>query len=82
MELICPPDIQLSAYIRNMGHSIPTPCGARGNCGKCKVKVAEGYLKISSMDTIQLTDKELEDGVRLACQAMPEQPVKIEIPES
>ena len=53
-----------------MGHSIPTPCGARGNCGKCKVKVVEGYLKISSMDRIQLTDKELEDAV------------KIEIPES
>ena len=79
MELICPAGIQLSAYIRSKGCSVSTPCGGRGNCGRCKVKVLEGELKISAMDRIQLTDEELDEGIRLACQAMPEQTIKIEI---
>ena len=79
MEFICPPGIQLSAYIRSTGHSVSTPCGGRGNCGKCRVKVIEGDLKISTMDRIQLTDDELALGIRLACQAMPDQTVKIEL---
>ena len=79
MELTCPPGIQLSAYIRSTGHSLSTPCGGRGNCGKCKVRVLDGELKISTMDRIQLTEDELSFGMRLACQAMPEQTVKIEL---
>ena len=47
--------------------------------GKCKVRVLDGELKISTMDRIQLTEDELSLGMRLACQAMPEQTVKIEI---
>ena len=47
--------------------------------GKCKVRVLDGELKISTMDRIQLTEDELSFGMRLACQAMPEQTVKIEI---
>jgi len=79
MDFICPPGIQLSAYIRSTGHSVSTPCGGRGNCGKCRVKVIEGDLKISTMDRIQLTEDELALGIRLACQAMPDQTVKIEL---
>ena len=79
MVLTCPPGIQLSAYIRSTGHSVSTPCGGRGNCGKCRVKVIEEDLKISTMDRIQLTEDELALGIRLACQAMPDQTVKIEL---
>ena len=79
MELTCPPGIQLSAYIRSTGHSLSTPCGGRGNCCKCRVKLIDGELKISTMDRIQLTEDELSIGIRLACQAMPEQTIKIEI---
>lgn len=79
MELICPPGTQLSVYIRSTEHSLPTPCGGRGNCGKCRVKLIDGELKISTMDRIQLTEDELSIGIRLACQAMPEQTIKIEI---
>ncbi|MCR5773559.1 MAG: 2Fe-2S iron-sulfur cluster binding domain-containing protein [Lachnospiraceae bacterium] len=79
MELICPPNVQVSTYIRSRGYSVPTPCGGRGNCGKCTVKVIEGNLKISTMDKIQLTEEELEQGIRLACQAMPGETVKIEL---
>ena len=71
--------VAVSAYIRSTGHSVSTPCGGRGNCGKCKVRVLDGELKISTMDRIQLTEDELSRGIRLACQAMPKQTVKIEI---
>ncbi|MCR5587646.1 MAG: 2Fe-2S iron-sulfur cluster binding domain-containing protein [Lachnospiraceae bacterium] len=39
MQINCPPGIQLSAFLRSAGYSLPTFCGGRGNCGKCKVKV-------------------------------------------
>ncbi len=48
-------------------------------CGKCKVRVLNGELKISTMDRIQLTEDGLSLGMRLACRAMPEQTIKIEI---
>ncbi|MCR5623849.1 MAG: 2Fe-2S iron-sulfur cluster binding domain-containing protein [Lachnospiraceae bacterium] len=79
MQITCPPGIQLSTFLRNAGYSLPTLCGGRGNCGKCKVKVIEGELKISTMDRIQLTEDEIKQGIRLACQAMPESTIKIEI---
>lgn len=52
-----------------------TPCGGRGSCGKCRIKVVEGELPVSTMDKTWLTEEELQNGVRLACQAMPEKEV-------
>ena len=79
MILVCHPDMQVSESIRKQGYSISTPCVGRGNCGKCKVRVVEGELLINTMDRIQLSEEELKQGIRLACQARPEQDVKIEV---
>ena len=69
----------LADVMRRAGIELDEPCGGRGNCGKCKDRVLDGELKISTMDRIQLTEDELSLGIRLACQAMPKQTVKIEI---
>ena len=79
MKIYCPAGVQISAYFRNQNVQIPTPCGGRGNCGKCKVRVISGTLPVMQMDRVHLTDEELETGVRLACQAMTREPVEIEV---
>ena len=46
---------------------IEKPCGGRGACGKCKV-VARGALsEMSASERERLTEREMLDGVRLAC---------------
>jgi len=55
------------------------PCGGRGTCGKCKIKLLEGFLPPSEADKALLTPAELEQGWRLACQAYVYHPIKIEL---
>ena len=78
MIIQCPPGIQLTASLRTQGAAPDTPCGGRGNCGKCRVRVIEGTLPVSTMDQIHLSKEELDQGIRLACQAMPGMQVSVE----
>lgn len=57
--------------------SYPSDCGGRGTCGKCKVKVQEGHIAISSSDQKRFTPKELDNGIRLACTAYPTEDITI-----
>ena len=41
----------------------------------------EGELPVSTMDKIWLTEEELQNGIRLACQAMPEKELVVEMEE-
>ena len=43
------------------------PCGGRGRCKGCRVKVLQGSLSISAEEKKLLTAAELKDGWRLAC---------------
>lgn len=54
-------------------------CGGRGSCGKCKIKVLEGYLPITVSDKACFSESELEAGMRLSCKAFPEEPLSVEI---
>ncbi len=47
-------------------HGAEFPCGGRGTCRRCKVKVLEGTLPIKDGDRA-LPKEELDDGIRLAC---------------
>ncbi len=45
------------------------PCGGKGTCGKCKVKVIKGNdSELQEPELKFLTKKEIESGYRLACQ--------------
>ena len=79
MKVICPSGVQISSYLREKGFIVSTPCGSRGNCGKCRVRVVEGELAVNSMDRVQLTEEEIDNGVRLACQAWPKSEVVVEL---
>ena len=50
--------------------NIPSACGGKGNCGKCKVLIAEGRQALGSYSSAELKYLSLEErekGYRLAC---------------
>ena len=57
--------------------SFTAVCGGRGSCGKCKIKVLEGYLPATTSDKAYFEEKELLAGMRLSCKAFPEEPLSI-----
>lgn len=55
------------------------PCGARGRCKGCKIKVLSGSLPTTAEDEEKLTRTELTAGWRLACRAHATADLKIEL---
>lgn len=53
--------------LREKNIDIYAPCGGKGNCGKCKVKIIGKTSSLSIEEKKYLTEKEIEAGVRLAC---------------
>lgn len=55
-------------------------CGAKGKCGKCKVKILKyNHLKTTKSDEKYLSKKELEGKIRLACMINLEDDMEIEL---
>lgn len=61
---------------------VSAPCGGKGLCGRCRVRVAEGaFSPPSEAEKKLLTGRDLAEGYRLACQAVIlAGPAKVEIP--
>ena len=55
------------------------PCGGRGRCKGCKIKVVAGSLPISAEDQERLSPSELAQGWRLACRAHAESNLRIDL---
>ena len=49
---------------------IETPCGGKGTCGQCRVIVRRNAPPPNKTERSRLSARELEGGVRLACQAL------------
>ena len=62
------------------GIAIDSTCGGHGTCKKCKVRVVEGELPVSTVDPRAFTPDELNDGWRLACRAPARGDLVIEVP--
>jgi len=62
------------------GIAIDSTCGGHGTCKKCKVRVLEGELPISTVDPRAFSPEELSDGWRLACRAPARGELTIEVP--
>lgn len=60
-------------------NSFTAVCGGRGSCGKCKIKVLEGYLEATTSDKAYFSENELQMGMRLSCKAYPTEPLTVEI---
>jgi uncharacterized 2Fe-2S/4Fe-4S cluster protein (DUF4445 family) len=55
------------------------PCGGRGKCKGCRVKVLAGSLPVTSEDERLLTPQELAAGWRLSCRAKVRGELKLEL---
>src|SRR5450759_1516640 len=53
-------------------HGVEFPCGGRGRCRGCKVKVLQGSLAVTPEQAQRLTPPELAAGWRLACRCCAE----------
>ncbi len=65
--------------LARLGESFVAPCGGNGTCGKCRIKVLKGYLPVTSKELRLLKEEQINEGIRLACQAYIAQDVTIEI---
>lgn len=62
------------------GIILQTPCGGRGTCGNCKVKIISGSCK-SKSEIESIPQDMVAQGYRPACQTSIDEPVVLEIPE-
>ena len=60
-------------------HGVEFPCGGRGLCKGCRVKVLAGVLPITDEDRQKLSTAELAEGWRLACRGRAESDLKIDL---
>lgn len=64
--------------LKENGEAAVAFCGGRGTCGKCKIRLCSGSLPATTYDKKFFSDRELEEGWRLACQAVPDSDCTIE----
>src|ERR1035441_1994877 len=60
-------------------HGVEFPCGGRGLCKGCRVKVLAGVLPITDEDRQKLSSAEMAEGWRLACRGRAESDLKIDL---
>ena len=66
--------------LRKGGVEIESPCGGKGTCGKCVVRITGGQADSDSLGA--LSGEEVAQGYALACRTrLREQSLSIEIPE-
>ena len=46
---------------------VSMPCGGKGICGKCKIKIVKGNLNPNFRDRKFLSPDEIKKGYRIAC---------------
>jgi uncharacterized 2Fe-2S/4Fe-4S cluster protein (DUF4445 family) len=72
-------DTLLSAIAR-AGVIIEAPCGGRGGCGKCAVRVLSGKVPPTERGRASLSPERLAEGWRLACQVPVDSDMTVEVP--
>jgi uncharacterized 2Fe-2S/4Fe-4S cluster protein (DUF4445 family) len=75
-----PPGVTLFDAASWNGIAIDSTCGGHGTCKKCKIRVADGSVPASALDVRAFTPDELRGGWRLACRALADADVQVEVP--
>lgn len=65
--------------LKRHGVYLVASCGGKGICGKCRVKLLEGKCRIES--TGKLEQRDINSGITLACQTVPQEDVILDIPK-
>ncbi|MBF0456691.1 MAG: DUF4445 domain-containing protein [Nitrospirae bacterium] len=72
-------DTTIYETLKANGMFLVSPCGGKGTCGKCQVKITSGGAHVKAYG--KLTPEEREAGITLACQTSANSDIQIEIPE-
>lgn len=64
------------------GIALDLPCGGEGVCGKCRVVVRDGASRPGPVERDALTEQDLRQGFRLACQSEVVGPMTVEVPQT
>ncbi len=78
MQVVCPSGVNILEYLRKRQFPVTADCGGHGICGKCKIRLLAGTLPVCKEDEKIFSKEELAEGIRLACKAVPKEPVRIE----
>ena len=60
-------------------YGVEFPCGGKGSCGRCKVKMLEGSISTNALHRKRLSDLRLDASWRLACLSKCESDLTLEI---
>ncbi len=78
--LNCQPGQTVMEVLTEFDASYKAVCGGSGRCGKCRIKLIKGSLAVSASDRKFFSAKELDQGRRLACMAVPDTDIVV-VPE-
>ena len=68
--------------LRGANILVPTICGGKGFCGKCRIQIFNGNTSpVTDSEKKKLSDAELAQGWRLSCQALVEGDMEIDLPQ-
>jgi len=76
-----PPGTTVFSAAHWIGLPIDSTCGGRGTCGKCKVRVLDADMEVTTADHRQLLKDEIENGWRLSCQARIYEDLTCQVPQ-
>lgn len=80
VRLTCPGGCRVHDYIQSQETALAMPCGGKGMCGKCRVRVVRGRLPVTPEDKRIFSEAQLAQGWRLACKAITREAVEIAVP--
>lgn len=80
VHITCPGGCRVHDYIQSQGTALAMPCGGKGMCGKCRVRVVRGRLPVTPEDKRIFSEAQLAQGWRLACKAVTREAVEIVVP--
>ena len=81
LEVQVVPGISLLDAVRSAGLALDSECGGRGTCGECRVRFVQGAPRPTVEDAALLSQEELDEGWRLACQTFLAADCRIAIPQ-
>lgn len=68
--VFCEEPCRLSEALEQAGLVLSYPCGGNGTCGNCRVRFAAGAPSPNQYDRRMLSEAQLKQGYRIACQCI------------
>lgn len=64
---------------KRVGIAIPSTCGGKGTCGRCRVRFAIPARQATYIERQFISRDDLAQGIRLACRSRPTETVSVEV---